>query len=87
MIRKALIFALFLPLFTLAQKENITYDQTQDIKFVKQYKNNTLIDSYTTKDGLTIRVGDTLTIGNAVIERKKYMFNDVFCEKTYFIRS
>ena len=78
MIKNAIILALFLPLFTLAQKENLTYDQTQDIKFTVQYKNNTVIDSYTTKDGFTIRVGDTLTIGNAVIERKKYMFNDVF---------
>ena len=78
MIKKIVILVLFLPLFTLAQKEILTYNQTNDIKFVKQYKNNTAIDSYITKDGLTIRVGDTLTIGNAVIERKKYMFNDVF---------
>ena len=78
MIKKTVILILCLPLFTLAQKEILTYNQTNDIKFVKQYKNNTAIDSYTTKDGLTISVGDTLTIGNAVIERKKYMFHDVF---------
>jgi len=78
MIKKIVILVLCLPLFTLAQKEILTYNQTNDIKFVKQYKNNTSIDSYITKDGLTIRVGDTLTIGNAVIERKKYMLNDVF---------
>jgi hypothetical protein len=78
MIKKIVILVLCLPLFTLAQKEILTYNQTNDIKFVKQYKNNTSIDSYITKDGLRIRVGDTLTIGNAVIKRKKYMFNDVF---------
>ena len=60
------------------KQRNLSYNQTKDIQFVKQYKNNTVIDSYTTKDGLTINVGDTLTIGNAVIKRKKYMFNDVF---------
>jgi len=78
MIKKIVIFVLCLPLFALAQKETLTYDQTNDIKFAKQYKNNTEIDSYTTKDGLIISVGDTLIIGNAVIERKKYMFHDVF---------
>jgi hypothetical protein len=78
MIKKIAILVLCLPLFSFAQKKNLTYDQTKDIQFVKQYKNNTVIDSYTTKDGLTISVGDTLTIGNAVIERKKYMFHDVF---------
>ena len=78
MIKNVVILALCLPLFTLAQKESMTYDQTQDIKFAEQYKNNTAIDSYTTKDGLTISVGDTLTIGNAVIKRKRYLFSDVF---------
>ena len=80
MIKKIVILVLCLPLFTLAQinKPNLTYDQTNDIKLVQQYKNNTEIDSYTTKDGLTISIGDTLTIGNAVINRKRYMFHDVF---------
>jgi len=76
--KKLLLILLCLPLFSFAQKKNLTYNQTNDIQFAKQYKNNTVIDSYTTKDGLTISVGDTLTIGNAVIERKKYMFNDFF---------
>ena len=78
MIKRIVILVLCLPLFTLAQNENLTYNQTNDIKFITQYKNNTAIDSYTTKDGLRIRVGDTLTIGNAVIKRKKYLFHDVF---------
>ena len=78
MIKNVIILAFCLPLFTLAQKESLTYNQTQDIKFTEQYKNNTAIDSYTTKDDFTISVGDTLTIGNAVIKSKKYMFHDVF---------
>jgi len=78
MIKKIAILALCLPLFSFAQKKNLTYNQTNDIQFCKQYKNNTTIDSYTTKDGLTISIGDTLTIGDPAIERKEYMLSDVF---------
>ena len=78
MIKYIIIFSLLLPLSVLAQQETLTYDQTRDIKFVEQYKNNTVIDSYTTKDDLIISVGDTLTIGEAVITREKYLFHDVF---------
>ena len=78
MINNIIILALCLPLLTLAQKESLTYNQLQDIKFAEQYENNTLIDSYTTKGGLIICIGDTLTIGNAVIKGGDYMFDDVF---------
>ena len=78
MIKKIITFALFLPLITLSQQESLTYNQTQDIKFVERYKNNTIIDTYTTKDGLVVNIGDTLILGNAVTKRKKYMFYDVF---------
>ena len=76
--KKIAILFLCFPLVILAQNKNLTYSQANDIKITKRYKNNTAINSYTTKDGLTISVGDILTIGNAVIERKKYMFHDVF---------
>tara|TARA_B100001758_G_scaffold237747_1_gene240130 strand:- start:572 stop:1231 length:660 start_codon:yes stop_codon:yes gene_type:complete len=76
--KKTVIFFLCLPLYIFSQNSHLTYDQANDVNIVKQYKNNTEINSYLTKDGLTIKVGDTLTIGNAVIERKKYMFGDVF---------
>ena len=72
------VLFLFLPFLSLAQKECMTYASTQDIKSAEQYKNNTVVDSYVTKDGITINVGDTLTIGNAVIDRKRYLFNDIF---------
>ena len=62
----------------LAQVSSLTYNQSQDITFVVHYKNNTLIDSYITKDGLIISLGDTLTIGKAVNERAKYLYDDVF---------
>ena len=78
MIRNLLIVSFYIPLFSLAQQKNMTYDQTQDINFAEQYKNNTVIDSYKTEDGIIINIGDTLTIGNAVIKRKKYLFNDFF---------
>ena len=76
--KKIAIIFLCSPFFINAQNSNLTFDQANDIKYVKKYKNNTTISSYTTKDGFTINIGDTLTIGNAVIERKRYMLNDVF---------
>jgi len=78
MMKKIAILFLCFPFFTFAQNTNLTFNQANDIKYAKQYKNNTAINSYTTKDGLTISIGDTLTIGKAVIERDKYMLNDVF---------
>jgi hypothetical protein len=45
-----------LPFFSLAQTKDITYDQTQNVRFVAQYKNNTEIDSYLTKDGMLLRL-------------------------------
>ena len=39
---------------------------------------NTEIDSYISKDGITIRDGDTLIIGKALIDREKYLYDDVF---------
>ena len=67
-----------LPFFVFSQQEYVTYDQTQNIKFAEQVKDNTEITSYITRDGLKISIGDTLIIGKAVINRKKYLYNDVF---------
>ena len=84
----ALVFIICLPFFSLAQTRDITYDQTQNVSFVAQYKNNTEIDSYLSKDGMLLKVGDTLTIGKAIIfgnainNRKKYLYDDVF---TYIV--
>ena len=69
MIRSIIIIFCF-PLFTIAQAQTLQYDQTQDIKFTEKYNTNTDIHSYTTKNGFTIAVGDTLIIGNALLETK-----------------
>lgn len=73
-----ILFFLSIPFLISAQDRNINYKQANDIKFAKNYKNNTTLDSYITKDGLKISVGDILTIGNAFNERDKYMINDKF---------
>ena len=59
---------------------HLSYEQANDIEFAKDYKNNTRFDAYTTKDNFEIKVGDILTIGNAVNERAnmKYAYGDVF---------
>ena len=72
------IVVFFIPFFVFSQQEYITYDQTQNIKFAEQVKDNTEITSYITRDGLKISIGDTLIIGKAVISRNKYLYNDVF---------
>jgi len=83
MLKNLIFVIIFLfPIFSFAQKDSITFNQTQDIQFAKQYKNDTEIDFYTTKDGLKISIGDTLTIGKAIINRKRYFINDVF---TYIV--
>ena len=76
--KNILLLTFYLPIFLMAQEVNLNYEQTNDISFAKKFKNDTKINSYTTKDDLKISIGDTLTIGKAVIERKKYMINDVF---------
>lgn len=78
MIKKMITLVFCLPLFAVAQQKNLNYNQVNDINFVIQFKNNTVIDSYTTKDGIMIMVGDTLTIGYAVNDKQKYMHHDVF---------
>jgi hypothetical protein len=78
MIRFIIILSLFISFAALAQVSSLTYSQSQHIAFVENYKNNTLIDSYITKDGLKISLGDTLTIGKAINKRDKYLFNNFF---------
>ena len=55
-------------LFTKTSSGSLTYEQANDLKFAKQYKNNSIFDSYLTKDDVKIKIGDTLTIGNAFIK-------------------
>tara|TARA_B100002052_G_scaffold79629_1_gene72681 strand:+ start:9038 stop:9685 length:648 start_codon:yes stop_codon:yes gene_type:complete len=73
-----IILFLLMQFSVFAQLKSLTYEQSQDISFVEQYTNNTEIDSYISKDGITIGVGDTLIIGKALIDRENYMYDDVF---------
>ena len=47
---------------------SITYYQTNDLTFVKEYKNYTQFESYLTKDNVLIEIGDTLQLGNPYIK-------------------
>lgn len=76
--RNILFLSFLFPTFLFSQNGELTYGQTIDINYTKNIKNNKSIDSYITKDGLTISIGDTLIVGQALNEGEKYMFNDVF---------
>ena len=67
-----------LPIFSSPQIEKIVYDQTQDINYVKNIKNNTTVESYETKDKLIMKVGDTLTIGTAYNKKGRNILGDLF---------
>ena len=73
-----ILIILLIPTIGFSQHKNINYNQTKDIEFAKKYKNYQKIQAYTTKDGMTIKIGDELTIGKAETENKEYKTNDVF---------
>lgn len=76
---KNILLAFFLtPVFLFCQNGDLNFNQSQDKQFCKQYKNYSKFDSYTTKDGLLISIGDTLTLGKAFKTKKKYNFSDRF---------
>ena len=75
--RKLIIF-LIIPTIVFSQSKNIEYAQTKDINFTKKYKNYQKIQSYKTKEGMLIKIGDELTIGktqtgNKTNENFKYI--------------
>ena len=72
-----LLFIL-LPNLIFCQQNTLTYNQANDIEFSKNIKNYTKFDSYSTKDGLLIKIGDTLTLGKAKKNKDKYFFVDVY---------
>lgn len=67
-----------LPIFSSPQLEKIVYNQTQDINYVKNIKNNTTVESYVTKDKHLIKVGDTITIGTAYNKKGRNILGDLF---------
>lgn len=60
---RLLSFLLFLPFVAFAQLLTpLTYEQTQDIAYFRSIKNRTPFLSYTTQDGVTLSLGDTLVL-------------------------
>ena len=76
---KNTLLAFFLsPFILFSQNGDLNFNQTQDKEFCKQYRNYSKFDSYTSKDGLLISIGDTLKLGKAFKKKKKYNFSDKF---------
>jgi len=78
MIKNIFITFILLPNLIFCQDKSLNFNQANDIEFSKQFKNYAKFDSYTTKDGLLIKIGDTLVIGKAKKKKEKYIFNDVY---------
>jgi hypothetical protein len=55
-----------------SQEGSLTYKQANDIEFAKNYKNGTQFSSYTSQNGNTINVGDTLILGSPSTDKKQY---------------
>lgn len=72
------LLSIMMPNLIFCQQNTLTYNQANDIGFSENIKNYTKFDSYSTKDGLLIKIGDTLTLGNAKKNKDKYNFNDVY---------
>jgi len=58
--------------FKTEQVAEITYEQTQDIEFAKNVSNMTNYNSYLTKDGTFLKLGDTLVVGFPATGDKQY---------------
>lgn len=78
MIKNIFITFILLPNLIFCQDKTLNFNQANDIEFSKQFKNYAKFDSYTTKDGLLIKIGDTLVIGKAKKKKEKYNFKDVY---------
>jgi len=65
-----LIILVLLSSFIFSKKdkilEDVTYNQTQDISYTKKIKNGTNFNSYLTKSGSLISLGDTLILGSPI---------------------
>ena len=72
------LLLLIFPISLFSQTEKMNYKQTQDISFTKNYKNYHEITEYITKDGLKIKIGDKLIIGEAFTNKKKEKKNNIY---------
>tara|TARA_B100001248_G_C27217285_1_gene378644 strand:- start:96 stop:755 length:660 start_codon:yes stop_codon:yes gene_type:complete len=75
---KKIIIITLMPLISFSQMKKIDYSQTQDINYVKNIKNNTTVEIYETKDGHAIKIGDTITVGQAYSKKNRNILGDVF---------
>lgn len=57
---------------TTSKVTEITYEQTQNIDIVKTVKNGTKYNSYKSKNGTLIKVGDTLIVGSPSTDDSQY---------------
>ena len=76
--KNTLLLFLLSPMLMIAQIQELKYSQTNDIAYVSDIKNNTTVNTYITKNKSKISLGDTLVIGKADIDRKRYILGDVF---------
>lgn len=72
------LILLLLPTTLFSQTEKITYSQSQDINFTKDYKNYDKINTYITKDGFEIKKGNKLVIGEAATNKKRKKRNNIY---------
>ena len=75
---RLIITLLLLPIFVFSQDLNLTYDQAHNMEFFSKIKNYTKLNSYTTKYGNVIKIGDTLVLGKAKKNKEKYIFDDKY---------
>jgi hypothetical protein len=54
------------------QEAELSYEQTQDIEFAKTISSQTHYNSYLTKDGTLIKIGDSLIVGSPATTDKQY---------------
>tara|TARA_B100001059_G_scaffold160619_1_gene160168 strand:- start:267 stop:926 length:660 start_codon:yes stop_codon:yes gene_type:complete len=75
---RLIITFFLLPIFVFSQDLNLTYDQANNIDFFSKIKNYTKLNSYKTKFGNVIKIGDTLVLGKANKNKEKYIFDDKY---------
>lgn len=60
----SIIFLSILNVYAQRELDTLTYDNTQDINFFSNIKNNTSVTTYRTINDNIVKVGDTLILGN-----------------------
>ena len=69
---KKLITIIFAFITLNLSAQDLTYKETQDIEFFKTVKNGTKYDSYKSKNGTLMKVGDTLIVGSPSTDDSQY---------------